>query len=198
MARCAIPMNKELNRLSTFAKIRAHRSKCVLTLARIGFYYHADIDKIVCHGCNLSLNYRQENVDTVEMHRIHAPRCRLFQRLESGNIAMTPLMSCEVDGVQATTSRFGEIGIVYVEAFRRAKGRGVFQEISDDVAQVTVRTSVDLNQQPTSDGIHNDPLATQFQEVHNSDMMIRNSETNYDLRLIDPNEVFFNNILLLN
>lgn len=96
---------KEIDRLQSFANwpvdfIDKH------ILAKIGFYYFGDSDRVKCFVCSIEIHNWEEGDDPVADHKRHSPYCRLMRGLITLNIPIDlesfeniiPLASTDVPG----------------------------------------------------------------------------------------------------
>jgi len=84
-------MNKELNRLATYAAWPASCSAWPSTLARCGFYATGDGESAVCFDCGMSVVEWRQDDDPQQKHRREAPNCSLVNGQNSTNVPMVPL-----------------------------------------------------------------------------------------------------------
>jgi len=88
MLACIQVMNKELNRLATYADWPLSSHAWPSKLARYGFYANGNGITTVCFGCNIEVQW--QHGDDPQQHWQEAPNCLAHGR-NSTNIPMVPL-----------------------------------------------------------------------------------------------------------
>jgi len=84
-------MNKELDRLATFANWPLSSSAWPSQLARYGLYATGEGDTTICFSCCTSLAQWQLGDDPKQKHQRLAPHCSVVNGHSSTNVPLTPL-----------------------------------------------------------------------------------------------------------
>jgi len=120
-------MNKELNRLATYADWPSSSSAWPSKLARCGFYATGDGDRTECFECNIVVQWRDGD-DPQQRHRQQAPNC-LVNGKNSTNVPLVPL--CDDFDRNVNTDSFSQN--VGMRGFSSASG-----DVRDSCAEPSI------------------------------------------------------------
>lgn len=85
----------ELNRLRTFNNKWPHTFINVKILARTGFYYTGNEDRVKCVFCKVELSKWMVNDNELFEHLKWSPNCSLLRRQEIRNVPIDPIELCK-------------------------------------------------------------------------------------------------------
>ncbi|XP_062601932.1 baculoviral IAP repeat-containing protein 3-like isoform X1 [Saccostrea cucullata] len=79
-------MNLELIRLRSFHNFPSSNSVSTLKLARQGFYYSGESDKVICFACGFQKSNWRKGDDVHAIHRTASPACPLLNSCSTSNV----------------------------------------------------------------------------------------------------------------
>ncbi|XP_061192111.1 baculoviral IAP repeat-containing protein 2-like [Saccostrea echinata] len=79
-------MNMEIIRLGTFSTFPQQSSVSTLKLAKEGFYYTGEDDKVACYACGIQHSGWRQADDPRDIHRQMSPNCSFVNSSQSENI----------------------------------------------------------------------------------------------------------------